>query len=445
MQRRTLKLFFLGWLVLAPCVRATPVTNGLALWLNAQTIGSNQNDTVGFWPDHSGQNRHLDNHTQTPTYQTNGLNGQPVVRFDGGAGAGDYLWSSYNFDPHPTYTLFTVARYAGADRERVVSSATRNWLFGFHGAQDERWFAEGWIHMEGTGNTAWHIHTGSITNSADPLATFWKDGNVLVADSTGSGNGTHTIGQLALGGYRTDRELSEAEVAEVLIYDRILNQSELNEVGFYLERKYGLDTAWIDVDAPIIDNLSPTGLAANAAFLNGDLVSTGTSPTLVTLYWGPTDGGTNPAAWSNALPLGLQGPGPLSVPLTGLADNTLYAYRFFADNATHQVWAEPSVVFSTDLVPTNFLRRLKIQFCGYNNRETLTNFPVGIHLGTNLPGFNYADFASPLGHDLRAADTDGESALDLEIETWNTNGESILWVAVTELSQRELCIYLYWG
>ena len=35
------------------------------------------------------------------------------------------------------------------------------------------------------------------------------------------------------------------DIAEVLIYDSVLSASELNQVGFFLEDKYGLNTAYV--------------------------------------------------------------------------------------------------------------------------------------------------------------------------------------------------------
>ncbi|MEM7394300.1 MAG: hypothetical protein AAF492_18330, partial [Verrucomicrobiota bacterium] len=260
---------------------ATTVTNGMVLWLNAQTIGSNHNDTVGFWPDDSGENHPVDNHAQTPTYITNALNGRPVVQFDGGGGAGDFMWSTYNFDPHVSYTIFSVARYTGTDHERVVSSNTRNWLFGYHGNLDERFFAEGWIHTTGSNNNNWHLHAGTIATAADPLAAFWKDGVLLTQNDAGSGNGNHTIGQLSLGGWRAGGELSQCEIAEVIIYDRVLSPVELNEVGAYLEIKYGLNTTYFDPNLPDVVpqnatriNMADTITTTNVTIF-GNVVSTG--------------------------------------------------------------------------------------------------------------------------------------------------------------------------
>ncbi|MEM7393017.1 MAG: hypothetical protein AAF492_11790, partial [Verrucomicrobiota bacterium] len=320
--------------------KATSVTNGMVLWLNAQTIGSNHNDTVGFWPDDSGQNHPVDNHAQTPTYVTNGLNGQPVVRFDGGGGAADFMWSTYNFDPHLTYTILSVARYTGTDHERVVSSNTRNWLFGYHGNLDERFYAEGWIHTTGSNNNDWHLHAGTVTNAADPLASFWKDGVLLTQNDAGSGNGNHTIGQLSLGGWRANNELSQCEIAEVLIYDRVLSPAELNEVGAYLEMKYGLNTTYFDPNLPEVVplNAARVNMADDITTSNvtvfGSVVTTGAAPAGAYLVYGTNDPGAVVNGWDASSPIfGGLSLGTVSNSLTNLTAGTKYFFRYVSTNA----------------------------------------------------------------------------------------------------------------
>ena len=62
---------------------------------------------------------------------------------------------------------------------------------------------------------------------------------------------------------------------------------------------------------------------------------------------------------------------------------------------------------------------MTVTFPGYNNRtETLTNFPALVTLSNNvgMSGFNYTNFSSPYGYDLRFADV-FRSKLNYEIES----------------------------
>lgn len=62
---------------------------------------------------------------------------------------------------------------------------------------------------------------------------------------------------------------------------------------------------------------------------------------------------------------------------------------------------------------------------------SLSNFPVLVRISpARIAGFAYAQLASPQdGADLRFTDVDGHF-VNHDIDTWNTNGESLVWVTV---------------
>jgi hypothetical protein len=100
--------------------------------------------------------------------------------------------------------------------------------------------------------------------------------------------------------------------------------------------------------APVVDNAGGASTVMTAcATLNGILASTGTAQTTVSIFWGPTDGGTNKEAWTNGCDFGIRGVGPFSINVTGLASNTAYYYRCWASNVAGAVWAPTSAPFHT--------------------------------------------------------------------------------------------------
>src|SRR5208283_4987199 len=153
--------------------------------------------------------------------------------------------------------------------------------------------------------------------------------------------------------------------------------------------------------------------------------------------------------WQQSLVVGLNtnfNPKTFTVQLTNLVAQTNYYFRFWASNASGQVWAPVSSQFSTVVLnPQSYGSSLKISFSGYNRSEPLTNFPVLVCLGTNCPGFTYGGFASASGDDLRFADATGLAPLYHEIDEWNTNGTSYVWVQVPVLSGPTNFIWAYWG
>ena len=89
--------------------------------------------------------------------------------------------------------------------------------------------------------------------------------------------------------------------------------------------------------------------------------------------------------------------------------------------------------------------RAKITFPEVNPAAPLTNFPALIILGTNMTGFEAAQFGSPQGADLRFADSNETTALNYEIEDFNSNGTVSAWVQLPHLAGTNDFIYAYWG
>ena len=131
--------------------------------------------------------------------------------------------------------------------------------------------------------------------------------------------------------------------------------------------------------------------------------------------------------------------------LTGLSPDTNYWWKIVASNGVD--WAETPVASfrtCTVLVETDFAKRIPITVSGYEGASTLTNFPVLVRLAANAPaGFDYADCAAD-GSDLRFAEANG-IVLAHEIDTWNTNGESFVWVKVPMLSGTDTAILMCYG
>lgn len=78
--------------------------------------------------------------------------------------------------------------------------------------------------------------------------------------------------------------------------------------------------------------------------------------------------------------------------------------------------------------------------------ETLTNFPLLVRISPSaIPGFRYADVRAPGGADLRFADAGRTQELSREVERWDTNGESCVWVRLPRLADSNELIWAFWG
>ena len=124
-----------------------------------------------------------------------------------------------------------------------------------------------------------------------------------------------------------------------------------------------------------------TGAQGTYATLNGQVVSTGGQTPTVTLYYGPTDGGTNAAGWSNSVALGAQG-GSFNYAATGLSTNTTYYYAAAATNAAGIVWAAPSQSFTTlDFNPAN--APTLIQYLSGTDKDHTVPWQFSVSSGKN--------------------------------------------------------------
>ena len=115
--------------------------------------------------------------------------------------------------------------------------------------------------------------------------------------------------------------------------------------------------------------------------------------------------------------------------------------------ATHDTIANPS--FATcDVVHdwAKYARRFTVTFGGAPSDEPLEDFPVLVRLSENSPvGFHYADCVKPGGADLRFCVAGGDP-LPCEVERWNPDGESLVWVKVPTLTRgTRLTAYYGWA
>lgn len=102
--------------------------------------------------------------------------------------------------------------------------------------------------------------------------------------------------------------------------------------------------------APTIENIDPPAvIEAVQAELGGVVTDTGFDAPDATLYWGTSDGGTNPAAWASSVDLGTQA-GAFSHTVVGLDPNTTYFFRTAATNVAGTAWAAATSTFTTEVV-----------------------------------------------------------------------------------------------
>ncbi|MBT4225773.1 MAG: DUF2341 domain-containing protein, partial [Opitutae bacterium] len=219
----------------------------LAVWFNGTDIDADgspddliNGQKILLWKDSSGNAYDASLYRSDPNYVKVGSHGSPAINFDGD----DSLYTTQKFTNilgDPGHTIFTIARYTGGDSERIFSTRDgRNWLFGYHGNTVKRWYSDGWITNIGGSDTAWHMHIGDIgpRGVGDPEANLWVDGQHVTVKSRGSNNNNTYPTDFQMGGYRGNNEYSKCEVSEVLMFSRVLPESDRHVVEGYLAHKY---------------------------------------------------------------------------------------------------------------------------------------------------------------------------------------------------------------
>ena len=95
---------------------------------------------------------------------------------------------------------------------------------------------------------------------------------------------------------------------------------------------------------------------------------------------------------------------------------------FFFTDGTNAYW-----------VAKDFERYLPFTVTGYTGTETLTNFPVLVDVRKDdTNGFTYDDFYRFDGEDIAFVDDKGR-VIPHEIDTWNPNGMTLIWVRLPEM------------
>jgi len=231
--------------------------SGLRLWLRADQglyqdvdaadAATLNNDPVALWQDLSGNGGHMQITTggtdRRPNLKLNVLNGNPVVAFDG---VEDVLRNLVDYNiPN---TVCVVGRYsddpANGYRGRIVSGSATNWLLGWYNASHATLGSSGvvdqfhpgaWVHNPNiVADTSWRVYCGD--HSTADVQRLFRSNTLLQSSSAGS------VGPrgLTLGSYQGTSQWSKSQVAEVIVYNRIISDSERTALFQYLSTRYGL-------------------------------------------------------------------------------------------------------------------------------------------------------------------------------------------------------------
>ena len=234
---------------------STNLPGGITPYARYEAI--NFNPLTKIWLDSSGNARNTQNgritgaptvvttienqNASTLSFKTVQGSTSDSIRFD----------NSILYDGN--YTLFNVARYTGGSKGRIITSDYTNWLSGFWNNNSGVAYHNGWVtQVENRHETDWVISTDYALN--------YRSNGV----SRGSGAGDSTLPPLVI----NNGENSDFQVAEILIFDRALTLTEIEQVERFLAAKYGLTLG--DSNSQVSNTSTPlaTNFTARADAIN---------------------------------------------------------------------------------------------------------------------------------------------------------------------------------
>jgi hypothetical protein len=287
------------------------------------------------------------------------------------------------------------------------------------------------------GDSAWHLVSVVFRDTGTELyvdgaladstasATLWSASGGASRLQFGSHLGGLQANEARNGGCIDDLRIHDAALTTVQIRAVAAEYGLVHDDGFIGIAASGEPTVGADSFRTPFDLLLDQGDAAEVAIVHGADAALSAPATNVV---------------GSALPAG-----SYTASLSGLASGTTYWWKLVASNGVKRAETDVASFRTLDTVAAaDFSRRVPVAVSGYAGSSTLTNFPVLVKLAADAPsGFDYADCAAD-GSDLRFAAPDG-LLLHHEIDTWNTNGESFVWVKVPALSGSATAFTMYYG
>lgn len=227
--------------------------SNLRLWLRADAGIESVTSTFGTlrvagWRDQSGQ--HFDaqqaDRLRQPVVVPDALNGKPVIRFDG---VDDGLLVDAALNVGRPSTVFIVYRVLETNTGRLIQSASgSNWLLGTH-FNNHGYHADAWVKSDAPIEANRSYVSVAVQNSTS--SRYYLNGEDLTTNPSPVG----LLGRIALGGaVGTHHQPAYVDLAEVIVYDRVLSDSDRQEVEAYLANRYSLFLP--QVAAPVISPAS---------------------------------------------------------------------------------------------------------------------------------------------------------------------------------------------
>ena len=135
------------------------------------------------------------------------------------------------------YTVIAGARYNSVGG-RIISAESNNWLLGWWSSSTENYYAVGWVSpvQNGPQDTSWKIMAGTGNISETQYILYVNSIPTYSNQSGSQGPYNLSLGRYAPG----NSEYSNAHISYLLVYNRVLNPSEIAEVYQATRGRFGI-------------------------------------------------------------------------------------------------------------------------------------------------------------------------------------------------------------
>lgn len=255
------------------------VNSGIAMVMDADTIGLTNGALFSNWADQSGHGHDMTSYQWSstynyPTYLTGQINGHSAVRLKTESDYQTYTYNNVMFtstgtdspmltgDVMTAFVVFKERAYVGTDPSTwpdygdngIVAFGDLAWGgysvvvneyggYGLNGTADtyQDFY---WTGVLSRGAFVPYLQYGIMTLQFNGANSFAKlNGDV---EATGDATGRAWAGNFMIGGRpgNLSGRFSELDIASIVIYNRALSSSEENAVGSYLANKYAITTSY---------------------------------------------------------------------------------------------------------------------------------------------------------------------------------------------------------
>jgi len=220
-----------GNLVLEPIFNVLTIP-GLVGWWKADALVLAEDAAVSSWTDSSGNNRHLlqADAAKRPVYKGAVVNGKPVVRF-----TADALKAAFTLGlpAHVLIVFKGAGAYAG--NEAAFDGAMGDTGYYFTHVDGMQMLGPVYGPRVVTTTREWHLHEVLFNGPGSEIRV--DGGAPTIGPTTGSG----AMGGLTLGvnGNGTTNFFNY-DVAEILVFNRVLATGDRDDLEAYMGTKYGL-------------------------------------------------------------------------------------------------------------------------------------------------------------------------------------------------------------